>query len=101
MATLLLETDHTVRLTGLKDQAGELVAGATVTADLLNSKFEPINNTPFPLRLIDAGGGDYTARIGDDNALIMGTTYQVRYVARKNDVKRTWFEELTIRRGML
>lgn len=99
MAALLIDTDHVMRLAGLVDQAGLAVTGATVTASMLDKKFDPVTVSPWPLTLGDDGGGDYSVLIPDDEALQLGLVYNMRIDIDKGGVKRTYFEPVSVMRG--
>lgn len=99
--TVYYETDHTLALLGLRDETGTAVTGATVTVDLMTSKFTLAEATPFPLTMTDAGGGKYTAHIGSDHGLVLDTPYKLQITVDHNGTQRVFYSDVSVSRSKL
>lgn len=101
MSKILLETDHTARFLGLRDQDKAPVAGATVTAVLLSRNKEVLDPQPkpFPLTFTDAGDGQYTTAIPHDHELKAGDMYSADIKAKIGNIQRTWYDDITVAHG--
>lgn len=89
--TLFIDNDHRVKLTGLKDEGGDLVTGATVTMRLLESDAETeVSGETWPVTFSDDGGGAYSAVLDDSVSVENGKIYYLEVSAVSSGAKAVW-----------
>lgn len=89
--SLFIGNDHRITLTGLKDEDGNLVTGATVTARLLEADAETeVSGVSWPTTLSDDGGGDYSGVLDDAASLEKGKAYYLEVKAVSGSTQAVW-----------
>jgi hypothetical protein len=92
MADLLVGNTMEVTVSGLKDQDGNAVTGATVEVTVLDLQGTEVSGQSWPVTLSDDGGGDYSGELDSGISLTVGTTYEVRIEVSGVGAEAEWRE---------
>lgn len=90
MDRIYLGNDHVVHLSGLKDDDGAAVTGATVEARVLDRDKQPVSGITWPVPLTHIGGGDYKGVIDASIVLEDRALYYVEVTASYNGLDALW-----------
>lgn len=101
MATLYLGTDHVVSVTGLQNNDGSAITGATVTARVLDGTGGEVSGTSWPITLSGDGSGNYEGTLPAEVALSVRGDFKLEIVAEGGGLKRTWKESISTSTGTL
>ena len=91
---LYIDNTLTIRLTGLRDQAGNRIDGATVEVTVRHKSGSPVSGGTWPLVLTDDGNGDYSGQLDHTLALKAGERYVLEVIANKAGKQAAWQEEV-------
>lgn len=99
--TLYVGNDHRVEVTGLKDDDGNVITGATVTATVYESDgTTEVSGVTWPITLSDEGSGTYGGTLSTDADIKENTRYIVNIKAVSGNTEALWRQnEPAIRRS--
>lgn len=95
--TLFIDNDMVVEVTGVKDEDGNDITGATGTAEVFSDE-AGTNQLGSDITLSDQGSGVYKGTIPDTISLVEHQFYHVKIALTKSPRNGVWWEPARARR---
>lgn len=93
---LFIDNSMILKVTGVQDEDGNDITGATATADIYES--DRSTQVGSQITLTDEGSGVYQGAIPDDVGVVLGTLYHLKVIIDKSPRKGLWWEPLRAKR---